>query len=433
MNTTQQPATELPSNHISERAFLCSAMNDPVIIDKVIDRVNPEVFHLQAHGTIWEILCSMRNDKKPIDIVTVTNEAEARGGIKTIGGAGYLTEIYTTVSTTANWDHYLEEVEGCAARRRIIEAAKTLQRDCYDKGISAEELQERASKSIISMRSTKAKSHSVKDVLFECITNWENAAQNIQGPQKWESGLEFWDMQTRGMRPQTMHIIAGAAKSGKTTLALQMAANAAIVHKVPVGIISLEMSRYEIVNKISSGMSRIALNDLLDGKLNKQEYIRIQKTVTQVAKAPIQIVDEAAMNVQQFRARARRLVSEHQSKIILLDYAQLVEPSNSKENRERQVAEVSRIGKVIAKELDVCVILLCQLNEDGNVRESRSFYMDCDSTTKIIPSENNKDEVNLVITHNRHGGTGMIPCIFHRYESRFEEVDFEKKAKNKNS
>ena len=423
-NTNPIGGEQLPSDENAEKAFLCSMILDPALIDRAGERVTKDSFHLPAHQSIWECLRNMRYDGSPIDLITVTSQIEKQGAISSVGGEIYITDLCMTVSSSVNWEIYLESMLDCSTRRRIILAACELYRDCFDRTQDPVELQERASKSIISFSSTKAKSYEIKDVLNECINNWEAASRDAGKPMGVMSGFDRWDMQTRGMQPGTMHVIAGAAKAGKTTLALQMVAHAAIMQQIPAGIISLEMSRHEIVNKISSGQSAVALNDLLDGRLTKSDYIAIQKTVSKLGKAPIFIVDEASMTVLQFRARARRLAAENKVKIIILDYAQLVEPSNLKESRERQVAEVSRMAKIVAKELDICVLLLCQLNEDGNVRESRTFYMDCDSTTKITPREGeHADEVNLNVTHNRHGFVGPIPFRFNRHQARFVQKE----------
>lgn len=308
-------------------------------------------------------------------------------------------------------------------RRRILLTCKQIFTDAFDRTIDPETLQESASKEITGMVSTKTEVRTAKEVLSSCVNRWEDAARtNGEINRGHPSGITRWDKATRGFRPKTLHVIAGAAKAGKTTSALQMVTNPVIEKNVPVAIISMEMSAEEIMDKHIACVANIALSDLLDGKLRKEDHVRLTKAIGETMGRPIHIVDEACMNVSQFRARCRRLVAEHKVEIIMVDYAQLMEGSDPK-NREREVAEVSRTAKIVAKELGVCIVLLAQLNEQGNVRESRTFYMDCDSFTKIIPDEESKnpEDYLMQITHNRHGGAITIPMKFIKHQARFEQ------------
>lgn len=416
---------QLPSDMGAEQGLLCSCMQDTRIIGKIADIITLEHFISPAHQDIWTTLTKMYFEKKPIDLLTITSELQASGLIDRIGGEHYITEIYTIVYSSANWDEYFKTISDCYLRRKIHFAAKRMAADALDRTKDPEDIKEEASREITGMMTTKTEAVHISDVFHNRIAAWEEAARTGGSINRGhDSCFHKWNMSTRGFRPQTVHIIAGRAKQGKTTAALQMVTTPAIDKKVPIGIISLEMGAGELVDKITSCHAQIGMNDLRDGKLNKADFAKVSNFMAQGMKAPIHIVDEASMTVNQFRARARRLVSENKCEIIMLDYAQLVTPSNMKESRERQVAEISRMTKIIAKELNVCVVLLAQLNEDNTIRESRTFEMDCDSLTKIMPAEESDDPYAYIlsVTHNRNGTTPMIPIKFIKHMARLEEA-----------
>ena len=414
---------ELPHDMNAEQGFLCSAMNSNKIISKTVDRVNKDHFHFDANKHIWQTMVDMWYDKKAIDLLTLTCELRNKGLLEAVGGEHGVTEVYTVVPTSANWDVYLQTMEDVMIRRRILLTCKQIFVDAFDRTIDPETLQETASKEITGMVSTKTDVRVAKDILTSCVNRWEDAARtNGEINRGHPSGITKWDKATRAFRPKTLHVIAGAAKAGKTTSALQMITNPTVQSNVPVAIISMEMSAEEIMDKHIACISNIALSDLLDGKLRKEDHMRLSKAISETMNRPIHIVDEACMNVSQFRARCRRLVAEHKVEIIMVDYAQLME-GNDPKNREREVAEVSRTAKIVAKELNVCIVLLAQLNEQGAVRESRTFYMDCDSFTRIIQDEESKnpEDYLMQITHNRHGAAISIPMKFIKHQARFEQ------------
>jgi len=415
---------QLPSDMGAEQGLLCSCIQDTRIIGKIADIITLEHFNTPAHQDIWATLLKMYFDKKPIDLLTITSELCASKLLDGIGGEHYITQIYTIVYSSANWDVYFNTISDCYLRRKIHFAAKRMAADALDRSIDPEDLKEEASREITGMMTTKTESVHIAEVFNSRITAWEEAARTGGAINRGhDSCFPKWNMSTRGFRPQTVHIVAGRAKQGKTTAALQMVTTPAIDKKVPIGIISLEMGAGELVDKITSCHAQIGMNDLRDGKLSRADFAKVSNFMAQGMKAPIHIVDEASMTVNQFRARARRLVAENKCEIIMLDYAQLVTPSNLKESRERQVAEISRMTKIVAKELNVCVVLLAQLNEDNTIRESRTFEMDCDSLTKIMPAEESDDPYAYVlhITHNRNGTTPIIPLRFHKHMARLEE------------
>ena len=415
---------QLPSDMGAEQGLLCSCMQDTRIIGKIADIITLEHFNSPAHQDIWTTLVKMYFDKKPIDLLTITSELQSSGLLDGIGGEHYITQIYTVVYSSANWDEYFKTISDCYLRRKIHFAAKRMAADALDRTKDPEDLKEEASREITGMMTTKTESVHIAEVFNSRITAWEEAARTGGAINRGhDSCFPKWNMSTRGFRPQTVHIVAGRAKQGKTTAALQMVTTPAIDKKVPIGIISLEMGAGELVDKITSCHAQIGMNDLRDGKLSRADFAKVSNFMAQGMKAPIHIVDEASMTVNQFRARARRLVAENKCEIIMLDYAQLVTPSNMKESRERQVAEISRMTKIVAKELNVCVVLLAQLNEDNTIRESRTFEMDCDSLTKIMPAEESDDPYAYVlhITHNRNGTTPIIPLRFHKHMARLEE------------
>lgn len=419
---------KLPADLAAEQGFLCSVISHPKIIDKAIDRVTDDHFTHFAHKEIWKSVLSLWQDRKAIDMITVTSEMEKAGTLVGAGGMEYVTEVATYVPTSANWKDYLDNMRNCMVRRKIFVASQRMMNDSLDMTKNVEEMQEEASKEIVSLNSTNVSTRHIGEVLNNCVNRWEEAARTNGAVNRGhDSGIRKWDFAIRGFRPRTLHVIAGAAKAGKTTSSLQMVTNPAFEKNVPIAIISMEMGAEELLDKYIAQKAGINLSDLLDGKLDKGSYAKLSQVISKSAKLPIYIADEACMNVTQFKARCRRLVSENKVEIIMVDYAQLMEASGDPKNREREVAEVSRTAKILAKELNVCIVLLAQLNENGAVRESRTFYMDCDSFTKVSKDEESDDPFayQFTITHNRHGGTPVIPIRFIKAQARFEEVEHE--------
>ena len=419
---------KLPADLAAEQGFLCSVITHPKIIDKAIDRVTDDHFTHFAHKEIWKAILLLWQDRKAIDMITVTSEMERAGTLDGAGGIEYVTEVSTFVTTSAHWRDYLENIHDCMVRRRIFVTSQRMMNDCLDKTKAVDELQEEASKEIVSLNSTNVSTRHISEVLNNCVNRWEEAARTGGAVNRGhDSGIKRWDVATRGFRPRTLHVIAGGAKAGKTTSSLQMVTNPAFEKNVPIAIISMEMGAEELLDKYIAQKAGINLSDLLDGKLNKGDYAKLSQVINRSTKLPIYIADEACMNVTQFKARCRRLVSENKVEIIMVDYAQLMEASGDPKNREREVAEVSRTAKILAKELNVCIVLLAQLNDNGAVRESRTFYMDCDSFTKVSKDEENEDPFayQFTITHNRHGCTPVIPIRFIKAQARFEEVSYE--------
>jgi replicative DNA helicase len=417
---------KLPADIVAEQGFLCSLITSPKLIDKVADKTTRDHFTYHAHKLIWETMLEMWQRREDIDMITLTSALEKAGRLDDAGGIDYVTNTATLTFTSANIDTYFKTMQDCFVRRKIYVSCKQLIMDSLNMAKDPQELQEHASKEITGLSTTSAEARHISEVMNSCINRWEEAATTKGAINRGhESGIRLWDQATRGFRPKTLHVIGGAAKAGKTTSAMQMVVNSAFEKQVPVCIVSLEMAAEELIDKIACNRAKINISDLLDGRLNKFDYSKLSSLINQVSKLPIYIIDEACMTISQFRARCRRMVAEKKVEIIMLDYAQLVEASGDPKNREREVAEISRTCKIIAKELNVCVVLLAQLNEQGFVRESRTFYMDCDSFTKVEKDPENDDPFAYVmqITHNRHGGIRTIPLRFIRHEARFEESE----------
>jgi replicative DNA helicase len=417
---------KLPSDNVSEQGFLCSLITTPKLMDKVVDKTTREHFSQHSHKLIWDVLVEMWQRRDDIDMITVTSALEKSGKIEDAGGIEYVTFISTLTYTSVNLDTYFKNMQDCYIRRKIYTTCNQMIAESLDMGKDPVEIQEQASKEIIGLGTTSTESKHISEVMNSCITRWEDAARTNGAINRGhESGIKLWDQATRGFRPKTLHVIGGAAKAGKTTSAMQMVVNSAFERSVPICIVSLEMSAEELMDKIACNRAKINISDLLDGRLNKSDYTKLSSLISKANQLPIHIIDEACMTISQFRARCRRMVAEKKVEIIMLDYAQLVEASGDPKNREREVAEISRTCKIIAKELNVCIVLLAQLNEQGFVRESRTFYMDCDSFTKIEKDPESTDPFAYImqITHNRHGGGRAIPLKFIRNEARFEEVE----------
>jgi replicative DNA helicase len=410
----------LPSDKASEMALLSSVMQDETAFILSAEKIKPEIFHLPAHGIMWEAIEQLRGKKKPADLITVTNHLEKMGKLDECGGASYVTEVYLAVPTASNWSHFADLCHEKFRLREMIRIGTEMAEMAYDSRGDINELQSRAEEQIKKVAPITSTSVRIGDVMNDRIDQWELAiktqGKNIQGQL---TGIESWDKATMGCRGKTVHIISGDAKAGKTTLAVQMILHPAIECNTPIGVFSMEMSLESMVDKMVCGNGRVPMRKLLMGQCTPEEMGRLSKSISTMMEAPIYIDNEPTMTPSMFRAKATRMKLEHHVGLIAIDYVQLMDGDDTRKNREQQVNEIGKMMKIVAKELDVPIIIISQLNDDGKLRESRSLKMHADTVTKISVDG---DRHIVEIEYNRDGPCTKIPCTFFKEHGRFEEI-----------
>ena len=413
-----------PQSVDAERAFISAMLQRPSIINESADRISDKLFHHPAHKRIFNSAIDLWKEGNGCDLVTITEHMSNAGTLDMAGGAAFITECFIAPCVVSNWEEYIEILKHKHTSRLAIAAAERIIASANDPS-SAGELSEIVQKALVAVAAdaeTTSRIESVKEVALERLNEYDQMVKNKGKLIGITSGFSPLDEMTGGFRNGQLIVIGAPTKGGKTAMALNMAMRTADIGKNPVGIISLEMSKGELMDRLIASRSGADLSLLTKaGDVDKQLMEKIRHGVDQIARLPIWIRDESSLNCLQLRAAVRRMVAVHKVKLVVVDYIQLLEPTNMKDSRERQVAEASRTLKTLAKELGIVIIALTQLNSDGASRESRAIEHDADLFLKISQDEKNPNDWYLNIVLARACPKASIPLTFRAEYLRFDE------------
>jgi replicative DNA helicase len=414
----------LPSSLDAEKAFISAMLQRPSIINEAADKIGEKLFFHPAHKRIFNSAIELWKEGNGCDLVTITEHMSNAGTLEMSGGASFVTECFMAPCVAGNWEEYVEILKHKHTSRLAIAAADRIIASANDPS-TAGELSEIVQKALVAVAAdaeTSSRIESVKDVAMDRLTEYDEMVKNRGKLIGITSGFSPLDEMTGGFRNGQLIVIGAPTKGGKTAMALNMAMRTADVGNNPVGIISLEMSKGELMDRLIASKSGADLSLLTRaGDTNKQLMDQIRQGVMQIARLPIWIRDESSLNCLQLRAAVRRMVAVHKVKMVVVDYIQLLEPTNTKDSRERQVAEASRTLKTLAKELGIVIIALTQLNADGASRESRAIEHDCDLFLTISQDETQTNHWFLNIKLARACPRASIPLSFRSEFLRFDE------------
>jgi len=433
-----------PQSLESEKAVLGSIMLRPEAIFEIFDIVHAESFYAERHRKIFETMMDLQGQGKPIDILSMSNRLQEKGVLEQIGGKAYLAELTESVPSSANVKYYAEIVQKKFMMRGLIQVSDDISKLGYDESKDLEELLDIAEKKVFSATQLSSANSviSLKDGLsetWERIENLSNSEDSIRGV---PTGFASLDKMLSGFQPSDLIILAARPSQGKTSLAIDMARRAAVNHGTSVAVFSLEMSSQQLIDRMLSAQAQVDLWKLRTGKqLSSEDFDNIATALDTLSKAPIYIDDEAGKSVLAMRSVARRLKSEKNLGLIVIDYLQLATPAQSKnsDNMVQQVTELSRAMKAMARELNVPVLCLSQLSRAvesrggrprlSDLRDSGSIEQDADvvifihneSKYKDISERNNITEI--LIEKHRNGATGMVELYFDNAKTSFKEID----------
>jgi replicative DNA helicase len=433
-----------PQSNDSEKAVLGSIMLRPEAIFEIFDVVNSESFYAERHRKIYEIMMDLHSQGNPIDILSMSNRLKEKGMLDQVGGTSYLAELTESVPSSANVKYYAEIVQKKSLMRGLIQASNEISVLGYDESRDVEELLDIAEKKVFAVTHTPTTNAfvSIKDGLsetWERIETLSNSEDSIRGV---PTGFASLDKMLSGFQASDLIILAARPSQGKTSLAIDMARRAAVNHNISVGIFSLEMSSQQLIDRMLSAQSQVDLWKLRTGKqLSTDDFDSISKALDTLSKAPIYIDDEAGKSVLAMRSVCRRLKSEKDLGLIVIDYLQLATPSQSKnsDNMVQQVTELSRAMKSMARELNVPVLCLSQLSRAvearggrprlSDLRDSGSIEQDADVVMFIHNESKYKDAsernniTEILIEKHRNGATGMVELYFDNAKTSFKEID----------
>src|SRR5213079_1807419 len=382
-----------PHSVEAEQGVLGSMLISPRdTIAECVEKITEEYFYVPAHQTTYTVLVDLWNAGQAIDLITFTQVLRDRNLLETIGGAAFVTSLYTFVPTAANLGYYLEIVRDKYILRSIIAASTESVRRAYEEQDEVGNLLDEVEQRIFAVGEDRFKGQmlSMKDQVMEAIESIEKLYERKGGITGISTGFVEFDRMTSGLHPGEMIVIAARPSMGKTSLAMNIAEHVAIEQKLPVGVFSLEMTADSLVLRMLCSRSRVNLRNVRDGFLAERDFPKLTGAAGKLAKAPLFIDDSSALSILQLRAKARRMFQQYGIKLFVIDYLQLLHSTARRaENRQQEIADISSGIKALAKELNVPVIVLSQLNRElereknrkprlSDLRESGAIEQDAD-------------------------------------------------------
>ncbi len=433
-----------PQDLQAERALLGAIMLNKNAIYDAVDIVGPEAFYASKHSAIFEAMLALFSKGEPIDIVTLSAKLKEMKKLDTVGGRAYLTELLDASPSAANAAFYAQTIKSKHVLRSLIEASAHINELAFQEADDVEQVLDVAQSKIYEIASTGTlqKFSSIGDELKEAWERLEKLQENKDAMRGVPTGFKALDNLLSGFQKSDLIILAARPSMGKTALALDIARNAAVKHKVPVGIFSLEMSSQQLTDRMLSAEARVSSWKLRTGRLSTdEEYEQLRGGMDRLSEAPIYIDDKAERTVLQMRSIARRLKSENGLELVIIDYLQLITPSvtRSSDSMVQQVTEISRSLKAMARELDVPVIALSQLSRAveqrrgqprlSDLRDSGSIEQDADVVMFIHREDKMQDDMEknnmaeILVEKHRNGPVGKVDLYFDEDKTSFIEVE----------
>lgn len=446
MNQTVKKTTvRIPPNNIdSERALLGSIMLRPEAIHEIMDIIRPEAFYAEKHRIIFQTMSELFQKNEPIDLLTISARLKEKNQFEQTGGSNYLTELVNLVPSSANAEHYAEIVQKKFTMRQLIEASENISMLGYEEAEDLNTLLDMAEKKIyeVTQGKTSNKFIEIKDVLAEAWERLDKLHRSKDELRGVPTGFKDLDAKLSGLQKSDLIILAARPSMGKTSLALDIARQAAIKHNIPVAIFSLEMSNQQLVDRMMAAEAKVDAWKLRTGGLKlDSEFEKIRDSLDVLSKAPIFVDDQPANNILKMRGVVRRLKNERGIGLVVVDYLQLMAPVQSKNNDNvvQQVTEISRSLKHLAREFDIPVLALSQLSRQveqrggrprlSDLRDSGSIEQDADVVMFIHREDKYKEEsektniAEILIEKHRNGPTGKIELYFDQAKSSFLDID----------
>ncbi len=429
-----------------EMAVLGAMLLDKGAIAKAIEILDDSSFYKPAHQRIFAAMVGLFEKSEPVDLITLVEELRRRGELDTVGGEYYLTELTTRVTTASNVEYHAHIVLEKALMRQLISSSSEVVGRAYSETEDALDLLDEAEQKIFQISEQRMKKSfiSMNTAVHQTMEMLESIHGKHSGVTGVPSGFTEVDNYTGGFQNSDLIIVAGRPSQGKTALVLSLARNASIFHEVPVAFFSLEMSIQQLVLRLICAEARVDAHSVRTGRLPEDEWRKLSTSIGKLYKAKIFIDDTPALTALEIRAKARRLKAEHNVGLVIVDYLQLMQGPKNAQSREQEISTISRSLKALAKELNIPVIALSQLNRAvemrgdkrpvlADLRESGAIEQDADVVLFVHRPEMfgiNVDENNeptegmaeIIIGKQRNGPTGSARLTFIKQYARFENL-----------
>ncbi len=432
-----------PQNQEAEESLLGAILIDNENLLDILEVLTPADFYKSAHGVIFSAITELFNEDEPIDLITLSNKLREKGEFEKAGGAFFLAKLTDTVPLPSNSKHYANIVREKATLRRLIEKAAHITKLCYQDSGNVSDVIDFAENAVfeISENKTNPGFFRISNIVQDAIDVIEERQLNKALVTGVETGFTKFDEMTAGLQKSDFIIIAGRPSMGKTAFGMNIARNAAVNNNIPVAIFSLEMSKEQLAMRLLCSEARIDSSKIRSGFLSKEDFSKITDAAGALSEAPIYIDDSPRTSAMEIRTKARRLKMEKDLGMVIIDYIQLMKTRSDLERRDLEISDISRSLKILAKELDIPVVALSQLNRKleerqdkrpvlSDLRESGALEQDADVVTFIYRDEvYNKSEDNpnsgkaeILIRKQRNGPTGIVTLTFVSSCTRFENA-----------
>jgi replicative DNA helicase len=440
------PSIRIPPQSLeAEQAVLGAMLLDKDAIGRAIEVLTADCFYREAHRKVFDAVAALYERGMTADLIGVGEELRARGHLEAIGGRAFLSNLQDQVATAAHVEHHCRLVMDKHVMRELIHAGTEIVRRSYEGAASSGELIDTAEQMIFGINDPRMKRGfaSIRSLLPGVIRTLEIAHDTKSAITGVPTGFTDLDRLTAGFQRSDLIIVAGRPAMGKTSFALNVAESAACEMRIPVGIFSLEMSRDQLVQRFLASSSRIPSHRFRTGFINDDEWQNLIQAAGMLTEAPIFIDDTPAASIMEIRAKSRRLKSEQNVGLIIVDYLQLARGFSESENRQQEISSISRSLKALAKEINTPVVALSQLSRAvegrdekrpvlADLRESGAIEQDADVVLFVFrPEVYEKDEkkrrdlqgqAEIIIGKHRNGPTGTVKLFFHNELTRFSSA-----------
>ncbi|MFJ3667973.1 replicative DNA helicase [Streptomyces sp. NPDC090106] len=430
-----------PQDLDAEQSVLGGMLLSKDAIADVVEVLKGHDFYKPAHETIFQAILDVYAKGDPADPITIAAELTKRGEINKVGGASYLHTLVQTVPTAANAEYYAEIVHERAVLRRLVEAGTRITQMGYAADDDVDEIVNRAQAEIYAVTEQRTSEDYLPlgDIMEGALDEIEAIGSRSGEMTGVPTGFTDLDSLTNGLHPGQMIVIAARPAMGKSTLALDFARAASIKNNLPSVIFSLEMGRNEIAMRLLSAEARVALHHMRSGTMTDEDWTRLARRMPEVSAAPLYIDDSPNLSMMEIRAKCRRLKQRNDIKLVIIDYLQLMQSGKRSESRQQEVSDMSRNLKLLAKELEVPVIALSQLNRGpeqrtdkkpqvSDLRESGSIEQDADMVILLHREDAYEKEsprageADIIVGKHRNGPTATITVAFQGHYSRFVDM-----------
>jgi replicative DNA helicase len=438
-----------PHDLEAEKAVLSALLIDNAAIHSVLNEVSPDDFYHPSHQAIYKAMLALQDENEPVDLLTLSDHLNAAKKLDRVGGLVFLSELADYEATAANVVHHARIVRDKAVKRSLIRVSSEITEACFEQAERAEELLDFAEGRIFELGQTEARAvfTPLEGGLHDAMDHVEALMHSSGELTGVPTGFKDLDADTGGLQPGELVIIAARPSMGKTALALNLARNAAVDHHKKVAIFSLEMTKRSLVLRLLASEARVDLTSFRKGYGNAEDYKKIQRAANRLADATIWMDDSGTITILEIKARCRRLKSEHGLDLVMVDYLQLAHGNTPTQRKDLEIGEISHGLKALAKQLDIPVVALSQLNRGpeqrdpdkrrpnmGDLRESGAIEQDADLIAFIYrdevynPKEENRGLAELIVAKQRNGPTGTIKLQFDGKYAKFSDLTDQRRS-----